>query len=167
MQAVIETRSPISSVATALAVVVARVRKTARTGRVSGCPDRASAPAGDGDGMEFAGGPTHLRRDREHGAGSVPGQVLTLVGGSILIAAATDAGSIGALNPIVTGSVSPRSVENAVVKAAWASGTISAGGVATVVDGRLVPRTPIPRTKARPRAKPARARVERRNKAPR
>ena len=55
--------------------------------------------------------------------------------GSTLMAAATDAASIGVVKAMVTGSVSPRSVEKVVVKAVWASGRIGVVRVATVVCG--------------------------------
>ena len=55
--------------------------------------------------------------------------------GSTSSDAATDAASIGVLNRIVTGSVSPRPVENVVVNSACVSGTMTVGGMATVVDG--------------------------------
>ena len=73
------------------------------------------------------------------------------------MAAATDAASIGALNRIVTGSVSARLVENAVVKAAWVSGRI---GPWRRRDGRRAgrppPMKPMPSTTARPKTRPAR-----------
>jgi hypothetical protein len=55
------------------------------------------------------------------------------VEGSTVMDAATDAGSIRALNRIVAGSVNPWSVENAVAKAAWVSGRMGCGTVAVAV----------------------------------
>ena len=115
------TRSPAGCVATAATVVASRVRKTERTGRASGWPDRASAPdwtviVWNVPAAQWSRGAT-VRTVPLSSQASVTG-----VGGSTVMDAATEAGSIGALNRMVAGSVSARSVENAVVKAAWVSG---------------------------------------------
>ena len=62
---------------------------------------------------------------------AVPSQASsTGVAGSTWTAAATENGSIGVLNWIVTGAVTPRSVATVVLNAASVSGTIGRGGVA-------------------------------------
>jgi hypothetical protein len=55
------------------------------------------------------------------------------------MAAATDAVSIGALNRMLAGSARARFVENGVAKAAWVSGRMGRGPVATVVGIGLAP----------------------------
>src|SRR5829696_935865 len=117
-----------------VAVVAPRVRKTARAGRARGWPDRARAPAWTvtvlnvsipqwptGEIVKTVPAASHDRS--------------TACAGSILSAASTDAASIGAVNGIVTGSLSPRSAENFVEKAAAARGTIGVIRVATVGAG--------------------------------
>ncbi len=160
------TRSPAGSVAAAEAVVASRVRKAARIGRVSGCPDRASAPGWIVIVWNVPG--TH------RSCGAIVRMVpeasqarTTGVGGSTVTAAATDTGSMGTLNPMLTGSVRARLVENVVVNAAWVSGRIGVGTVATVGAGRPAVKIPIPMMSASARTRPDRMRTERRTNAPR
>ena len=123
------SRRPSRSAAVALAdaVVTSRVRKTARAGRASGWPDRASAPAWT---VTVWSVPTAQRSrgdDRQDRLGRVPGEV---DGGGRLDLERTPRptlASIGVLNRMVTGSVRPRPVENVVVNSAWVSGTIDGG----------------------------------------
>jgi hypothetical protein len=122
------------AVAEADPVVALRVTKDARAGRERGCPDAARAPART---VTVLNVPT-----AQWSFGEIDSTVpvasharFTSVVGSTVIDAATDAGSIGALNRIETGSVRPRLVEKVVVKAAWVSGRIGVGGRATVGVG--------------------------------
>ena len=84
-----------------------------------------------------------------------------------MTADATDRASIGAEKEIVTGSATARSVATVVWNSPWVNGRITVGGVATVTVGRVAPTTPAPSTMARPMARLALARVERRSSAPR
>ena len=90
----------------------------------------------------------------------------TGVGGSTTTADATDPSSIGALKRMLTGSVSERLVENAVVNAASVNGRIGLGAVATVVSGRPAPMPPMPRIMTRVKTRPDRTMVECRISAP-
>ena len=153
-----ETRSPAASVAATDPVAASRVRKTARAGRESGCPEVASAPAWT---VIVWNVPADQRPFGEIVSSVAVASQLSATGvaGSTVTAAATEVAFIGVLNRIVTGSRSPRSVANVVVNAAWVRGRIAVGGVATVVAGRPAPMAPIPRTSARPMARPSRATV--------
>ena len=159
------TLSPIGCVATAEAVVASRVRNAARAGLTSGCPDRARAPGW----TVIVWRVPAAQWSRGAIIKTVPvasHASETGVGGSTVMAAATDAGSIAVLNRMLTGSVNARSVTTCVVNAAGVSGTIGTGAVATAGDGRPVPTMPMPTIRARPSAKLTRMAFERRSLPP-
>ena len=158
------TRSPAVVVATIEAVVAPRVRKTARAGRGSGWPEVARAPASTVTVWKVPAS----QRVRGETMSSVPVSSQarsTAVAGSTSTAAATEAGSIGAVKSIVTGSVNAWPVSTAAVNSDWASGAIGTGGTATVTAGGVVLKTPIPVTRAKPIATAYRAAPERRSSA--
>ena len=70
---------------------------------------------------------------------------------------------MGALNSMVTGAPSARSVATTVRKVAAVRGRIALGGVAVVGAGRIVRITPNARTAPSPMANPVRATSERRS----
>src|SRR5690349_22128977 len=161
----VRTRSLTASVAAIETAVAARVRKIARAGRVSGCPDRASAPAStvtvwNTPAAQWLIGLT-VRT-----VSSAPQVSTTAVAGSTWSVVATERRSIGVENRIVTGSVTPWLVATAASNSACVSGTMGRGAVATVVAGWPIVRTLIPSIMAAPRAMLTRAWVERRSAAP-
>ena len=162
----IETRVPTASVAMTAPVVAARVRKTARAGLASGWPVVASAPAWTVIVWKVPA--AHIVLGEMVTMRPVTSHVRSIaVAGSTAIAAATEAGAIVVLNSMLTGSWRSRSVATTVRNAAWVKGTIADGGFATAMAGRPAPMTPPPSTIAKLSPRPIRARVERRNTAPR
>src|SRR6187551_608095 len=128
------TRVPKAAVGMIEAIVASRVRKTERAGWPRGCPDMSRVPAGT---VTVVNVPSD---QRPRGVTVRIFPVLsqdrsTAFAGSTLMAPATDAAFIGVVKARVTGSESPRSVEEVVVNAVWASGRIGEVRVATVVCG--------------------------------